>query len=306
MKSEVEVIPKTALSIKRKKSWTRFLSNNMLLTGFVIILFMTLIALIAPLLSTYGPYEIDPKNRLQPPSGAHFFGTDNFGRDLFSRVLHGTRVSIIVGAVVAIVTGVIGLVIGLLSAYYSVLDHILMRIVDGLYAFPSILLAMAIVALRGPSIFNVMIALIVVYIPSIARVVRSAALVVKEQTFIEALKAQGASKWRILVIHTIPNVLSPVIIQITFVFAVAILTEASLSFLGAGIPAPEPSLGNILFDGKSVIYNAWWMTVFPGAFIVLLVFGLNLAGDGLRDVMDPKVVHAKREKYRKNRELKKG
>lgn len=306
MKSEVEVIPKTVLSIKKKKNWNRFLSNNMLLTGFVIILFMTLIALLAPLLSTFGPYEIDPKNRLQPPSGAHIFGTDNFGRDLFSRVLHGTRVSIIVGAVVAIVTGVIGLIIGLLSAYYSVLDHILMRIVDGLYAFPSILLAMAIVALRGPSIFNVMIALIIVYIPSIARVVRSAALVVKEQTFIEALKAQGASRWRILVIHTIPNVLSPVIIQITFVFAVAILTEASLSFLGAGIPAPEPSLGNILFDGKSVIYNAWWMTVFPGAFIVLLVFGLNLAGDGLRDVMDPKVVHAKRKKYRKNRELKKG
>ena len=306
MKKEVEVIPKTAPSIKKQKNWTRFLSNNMLLTGFFIILFMTLYALFAPLLSTFGPYEIDPKNRLQPPSGVHIFGTDNFGRDLFSRVLYGTRVSIIVGAVVAIVSGLIGLVIGLLSAYYFVLDHILMRIVDGLYAFPSILLAMAIVALRGPSIFNVMLALIIVYIPSIARVVRSSALVVKEQTFIEALKAQGANKWRILVIHTIPNILSPVIIQITFVFAVAILTEASLSFLGAGIPAPEPSLGNILFDGKSVIYNAWWMTVFPGAFIVLLVFGLNLAGDGLRDLMDPKIVHTKRKKYRKNRELKKG
>lgn len=306
MKNEIELIPKTAPSVKKKKNWTRFLSNNMLLTGFFIILLMTLIALFAPLLSTFGPYEIDPKNRLQPPSGVHIFGTDNFGRDLFSRVLHGTRVSIIVGAVVAIVTGVIGLVVGLLSAYYSLLDHILMRIVDGLYAFPSILLAMAIVAVRGPSIFNVMIALIIVYIPSIARVVRSAALVVKEQTFIEALKAQGASKWRILVIHTIPNIFSPVIIQITFVFAVAILTEASLSFLGAGIPAPEPSLGNILFDGKSVIYNAWWMTIFPGAFIVLLVFGLNLAGDGLRDLMDPKIVHAKRKKYRTSNVTKKG
>lgn len=296
MKSEVEVIPKSTLSIKKQKNWTRLLSNNMLLTGLVIIIFMAFIAILAPILSPFGPYEIDPKNRLQSPNGEHWFGTDNFGRDLFSRVLYGTRVSLIVGAVVAIVTGIIGLIIGLLSAYYSVLDHILMRIIDGLYAFPSILLAMAIVAIRGPSVINVMIALIIVYIPSIARVVRSAALVVKEQTFIEALKAQGAGKWRILVIHTIPNVLSPVIIQITFVFAVAILTEASLSFLGAGIPAPEPSLGNILFDGKSVIYKAWWMTVFPGAFIVLLVFGLNLAGDGLRDLMDPKIVHAKRKK----------
>ena len=295
MKSEAHVYPET-LVIKEQKKRPRFFSNNMLVTGTAIIIFMALVALLAPVLAPFGPYEIDPQNRLQGPSAKHWFGTDNFGRDLLSRVLYGTRVSILVGAAVAIITGIIGLIIGLLSAYFSLLDHILMRIVDGLYAFPSILLAMAIVAVRGPSMGNVVIALIVVYIPSIARVVRSAALVVKEQTFIEALKAQGAGTWRILVIHTVPNVLSPVIIQTTFVFAVAILTEAALSFLGAGIPAPAPSLGNILFDGKLVIYNSWWMTVFPGAFIVLLVFGLNLAGDGLRDLMDPKIVNAKRKK----------
>lgn len=296
MKSEIQVSKPSTLFVKKQRNWTRLLSNNMLLTGLIIISILTIIALLAPVLAPFSPYEINPQNRLQPPSGEHWFGTDNFGRDLFTRVLYGIRVSIIAGLSVAIITGIIGLIIGLLSAYFTVLDHILMRIVDGLYAFPSILLAMAIVAVRGPNTVNVMIALVIVYIPSIARVVRSAALVVKEQTYIEALKAQGASTWRILVIHTIPNVLSPVIIQTTFIFAVSILTEASLSFLGAGIPAPEPSLGNILFDGKSVIYKAWWMTVFPGSFIVLLVLGLNLAGDGLRDVMDPKIVHAKRKK----------
>ncbi|RKQ28669.1 ABC transporter permease [Oceanobacillus halophilus] len=296
MKSEAEV--KTNYRVKKQKSIARIFSNHMLLTGLVIIVIMAIISVLAPFIAPYDPYAIDPLNRLKPPSVEHFFGTDDFGRDLFSRVIYGTRISFFIGAVVAILAGVIGLIVGLISAYYSILDHILMRIVDGIYAFPSILLALAIVAVRGPDVVNVLIALVIVYIPSIARVVRSAALVVKEQTFVEALNAQGASKWRVLVIHTIPNLLSPLIIQVTFVFAVAIITEAALSFLGAGIPAPSPSLGNILFDGKNVIYHSWWMTVFPGSFIILLVLGLNLAGDGLRDLLDPKIVNAKRKKSR--------
>lgn len=290
MTSKTSVVQKNNLSPREKRFIVarRFFSNNMLLSGSIIIAIMTILALFAPLIAPFNPYEINTIQRLESPSATHWFGTDNFGRDLLSRVLYGTRVSFIVGCSVAVLASVIGLVIGIVSAYNTILDHVLMRIVDGLYAFPSILLAMAIVAVMGPKTINVVLALTVVYIPSIARVVRSAALVVKEQTFIEALRAQGASNFRIMVIHMFPNVISPLIVQSTFIFAVSILTEAALSFLGAGIPAPAPSLGNILYDGKSVIYNSWWMTVFPGVFVVALVLGLNLLGDGLRDFLDPK------------------
>ena len=297
METEYEV--STTIQSKKKANFSRIIKNKMLLCGLGVLCVMAIISVFAPLIATYSPLEINPVNRLQPPSVEHIFGTDEFGRDLFSRVIYGTRISFFIGTAVALIAGLIGMTIGLVSAYFRFLDHILMRIIDGVYAFPSILLALAIVAVRGPNVFNVLIALVIVYIPSIARVVRAAALVVKEQTFIEALIAQGASKWRILVIHTIPNILSQLIIQVTFVFAVAIITEASLSFLGAGIPAPNPSLGNILFDGKNVIYNSWWMTVFPGAFIILLVLGLNTVGDGLRDLMDPKIVNVKRKKRKR-------
>ena len=274
----------------------KILSNPLLTTGFGIIFLMVLIAIVVPFTGKMDPYAIDPLNRLKPPSADHWFGTDDYGRDLFTRVIFGLRFSLIIGFVVAISVTVIALVIGLFSAYFRWLDNILMRVIDGLYAFPSILLAIAIVAIRGPSIENVMIALVIVYIPSLTRIIRSAALVVKEQTYIEALRLQGAGTWRILFVHTVPNILSPVIIQSTFIFAAAILTEAALSFLGAGIPAPDPSLGNILYDGKNVIYKAWWMTVFPGIFVILLVVGLNIAGDGLRDLLDPKAIRVKRRK----------
>ncbi|MFA1822397.1 ABC transporter permease [Virgibacillus oceani] len=301
MESEIKIKPPKAA--KKKSNFRKALQNRMLFSGLVILAIMAIISLFAPLIAPYNPYEIDPMNRLQSPSLAHIFGTDDVGRDVFSRVVYGTRISFFIGIAVAFVAGMIGLIIGLLSAYFRILDHILMRIVDGIYAFPSILLALAIVAVRGPNVSNVLMALIIVYIPSISRVVRSAALVVKEQTFVEALIAQGANKWRVLVIHTIPNIMSPLIIQVTFVFAIAIITEAGLSFLGAGIPAPDPSLGNILFDGKNVIHNAWWMTVFPGITIILLVLGLNTVGDGLRDTLDPKIVHAKRKSKKRSLKL---
>ncbi|KOR78843.1 peptide ABC transporter permease [Bacillus sp. FJAT-21352] len=265
----------------------RYFSNRLVVTGSVIILTLSLISIFAPLITVYTPYDMIVTARLNPPSAEHFFGTDNFGRDLFSRVVYGTRVSMTVGLTVAAITLVIGAVIGLYSAYYRTLDHILMRICDGLMAFPAILLAIALMAALGPNIFNVILSLSIVNTPTVARVVRSAAIVVKEQTFIEALRSQGASSWRIIWLHIAPNTMSPLIVQITYVFGVSVIIEASLSFLGAGIPAPSPSLGNILFDGKIVIFNAWWMTVFPGAFIILSVLGLNLFGDGLRDLLDP-------------------
>ncbi|MFF2590725.1 ABC transporter permease [Peribacillus butanolivorans] len=265
----------------------RYFSNRLVVTGSVIILILSLISIFAPLITMYTPYDMIVTARLSPPSAEHFFGTDNFGRDLFSRVIYGTRVSMTVGLTVAAITLVIGAVIGLYSAYYRTLDHILMRICDGLMAFPAILLAIALMAALGPNIINVILSLSIVNTPTVARVVRSAAIVVKEQTFIEALRSQGASSWRIIWLHIAPNTMSPLIVQITYVFGVSVIIEASLSFLGAGIPAPAPSLGNILFDGKIVIFNAWWMTVFPGVFIILSVLGLNLFGDGLRDLLDP-------------------
>lgn len=248
---------------------------------------IVLLSFFASLVSPYDPYSIDPLSRLKPPSVEHWFGTDNFGRDLFVRVALAVRVSLSVGAAVAVIAGVTGIVIGLLCAWYRPVDRVLMRVCDGLFAFPSLLLAIAIVGVLGPNIANVVLALSLVYVPSIARVIRGAAMVIKEKNFIEALRAQGASASRIIWLHLLPNVISPFIVQVSWVFSVAILTEAALSFLGSGVPAPMPSLGNLLLEGKTVIFNAWWMTFFPGIAIVLLILGLNIIGDDLRDNTDP-------------------
>lgn len=248
---------------------------------------IVLLSFFASLVSPYDPYSIDPLSRLKPPSVEHWFGTDNFGRDLFVRVALAVRVSLSVGAAVAVIAGVTGIVIGLLCAWYRPVDRVLMRVCDGLFAFPSLLLAIAIVGVLGPNIANVVLALSLVYVPSIARVIRGAAMVIKEKNFIEALRAQGASASRIIWLHLLPNVISPFIVQVSWVFSVAILTEAALSFLGSGVPAPMPSLGNLLLEGKTVIFNAWWMTFLPGIAIVLLILGLNIIGDDLRDNTDP-------------------
>ena len=277
-----------ALQIERRAlRIRRFFANRLLVIGSLIIVALAFTALLAPVLSSHTPYEMKTAERLQAPSGEHLFGTDNFGRDVFSRVVYGTRVSLTVGSSVAFLSVMVGALIGLYSAYYKFLDHILMRICDGLLAFPGILLAIALAAALGANIVNVIIALSVICTPQIARVVRSAALVVKEQVYIEALIAQGASSLRIIWLHIAPNTISPLIIQFTFIFATSILIEASLSFLGAGIAPPSPSLGNILYDSKIVLFSAWWMTIFPGMFILLAVLGFNLFGDGLRDFLDP-------------------
>lgn len=266
-------------------------SNRLMVFGSIILVCLTLVALLAPVIATKDPYAINAAERLQAPSSVHFFGTDNLGRDLFSRVIHGTQASMTVGLSVSIISAIFGMIIGLYSAYNRYLDHVLMRICDGLMAFPAILLAIAIMAALGPKTINVITALSFVMIPTVARVIRSTALVIKEQTYIEALKSQGASSTRIVWLHIAPNTISQLIIQLTYVFAISIIIEASLSFLGVGIPAPFPSWGNIIYEGKAVIFTSWWMTVFPGGFIILAVLALNLFGDGLRDLLDP---HAKK------------
>lgn len=272
----------------------RFLSNRLLVTGVITLLFLLIVTIVGPLVVTDDPLEISVQDRLSSPSSEHLLGTDEFGRDLLSRIVHGAKVTMGVGISVAAISSFFGMVIGLYASYYRTLDHILMRICDGLMAIPSILLAIALMAALGPNTRNVIIALSIVFTPHIARVIRSAALVVREQTYIEAMKAQGASSTRIIWLHIMPNTISPLVVQATYIFAEAIIVEAALSFLGAGVPPPDPSWGNILYDGKLVIFNAWWMTVFPGIMIVLSVLGLNLLGDGLRDLIDPHTNHGKK------------
>lgn len=265
----------------------RFFSNKLILFGLSIILILLLLISVGPLIVPFDPYEMTVDDRLEKPSTEHWLGTDNLGRDLFARIAYGGKTSIGVGFSVALITSLIGMAIGLYASYYRVLDNILMRICDALMSFPAILLAIALMASLGPSTRNVIISLSIVYTPYVARVMRSAALVIKEQTYIEAMKAQGASSFRIIWGHIAPNTLTPIIVQATFIFSDAIIVETALSFLGAGVPAPDPSWGNILHDGKIVIFNAWWMVVFPGLSIILAVLGLNLFGDGLRDLLDP-------------------
>ena len=237
---------------------------------------------------------MDILKRFAAPSADHWFGTDNLGRDVLARVIYGTRISMGIGVAVAIIASMSGLIVGIYSSYYKWLDHLLMRLSDGIMAFPGLLLALALMAALGGQASNVVIAVSIVATPYIARVVRSEALALKEQTFVEATRALGASDSRIIWQHIAPNTLSSLIVQATFIFAEAIIVEAALSFLGAGIPPPAPSWGNILSDGKTYIYKAWWMTFFPGMTITLAIIGLNLFGDGLRDLLDPHVSKAKK------------
>lgn len=280
-------IRKRLLKEQRDLQIHKFLKNRLSVIGFVIVVVMITLAILAPVIAQCDPLTIDMKVRLKAPNAVHWFGTDSMGRDLFARVLYGARISMFVGFTVGIISGLVGMMMGLYASTNPYLDNILMRFCDGLKAIPSTLLAITLMTVLGADIKNVIIALTVVNTPSMARLARGSALVAREQTYVEAMRCLGASKSRILWNHIAPNILSPMIVQMTFVFASSIITEAALSFLGAGVPAPAPSWGNILNEGKSVIYNAWWMIVFPGTFTALSVLGLNLLGDGIRDVLDP-------------------
>lgn len=291
---ELSSVKQTLKKEQRRLFFRRLFANKMMVFGGVVVILLTLIAIFGPYLVPYNPYEMVVSNRLQPMSADHLLGTDEFGRDLLTRIVYGAKVTMGVGFSVAFFSSLAGMIIGLYASYYKTLDHILMRICDGLMAIPGVLLAIALMAALGPNTNNVVIALSIVFTPYMARIIRSSAIVVREQTYIEAMKAQGASTFRIIWGHIMPNTVSPMVVQATFVFADAIITEAALSFLGAGVPAPDPSWGNILYDGKLVIFNAWWMTVFPGIMVVLAVLSLNLLGDGLRDLIDPHTAAAKK------------
>jgi len=273
----------------------RFLTNHNLIIGLTVFVLIVLAAVFIPMITGIDPNVMDVVNRLKAPSAEHPFGTDAFGRDLMTRVLYGARVSLWVGCSVALLSCLFGTIIGIYASYFKVLDHILMRICEGLIAIPGVLLAIALMAALGASNLNVIIALTIVYTPSVARVVRSSALVTKGQTFVEAAKVQGASSARILWTLILPNVISPLTVQASYIFAQAIISEASLSFLGAGIPAPAASWGNILQESKGVLQKAPWTVIFPGLAVVLCVLSLNLLGDGLRDYLDPRTAGRKKK-----------
>ncbi|MCM3362084.1 MULTISPECIES: ABC transporter permease [Bacillaceae] len=283
----VHTIEKKYKKEQRAIQWKKISLNKLVVTGSIMIIFILLLTLLTPFIAKYNPVAINPIDRMKAPSMEHFFGTDNLGRDVFSRVLYGARSSLTVAIFVALFSTIIGTVIGLLASYYRLMDNIMMRIMDGIMAIPEILLAIALMAALGPSKVNIIIALGIIFVPSIARTVRSNALAVKEIPFVEALKASGASSYRIIFHHILPNCMSSLLVQVTFVFAYSIIVEASLSFLGLGTPPPAPSWGSILQEGATVIDVAWWMTLFPGLAIMITVIGLNLLGDGIRDLLDP-------------------
>lgn len=261
---------------------------------FLIVIFFFFIAITAPLLTRYDPNEQNLMLRLKPPFwfpnsvSGYILGTDDLGRDLLSRIIYGSRVSMLVGVLSVILSGFIGVVIGLLSGYFNAVDKIAMRIADIQLAFPSILLALAIVAVIGGSLTNVILVIGITGWVSYARVVRSEVLSLKTVDFVIAAQTIGASEWRILLRHILPNILAPIITIATFQVAGAIVTESSLSFLGLGVPPNIPTWGNMLSQGQLFMDSAWWITVFPGLCIMLMVFSINILGDFLRDYMDPK------------------
>jgi peptide/nickel transport system permease protein len=273
----------------RRSAWLSALIGNPVTIGAAVILgVIALAAIFAPLLTSHSPTFLDPAVRLTGPTSEYIFGTDDRGRDIFARVIYGGRVSLIIGLSVTAAAALMGSVLGLLSGYYPRLDTPIMRAMDGLMAFPSILLAIAIMASLGPSAINVFIALAVVYTPTVARLVRSTTLVTKQQAYVESARSIGMSDRAILVKYIFPNGLSPLVVQCTFVIAFAIIAEASLSFLGAGVDPETPTWGNMLRDGQRVLQRAWWLSIFPGVILVLTVLALNLVGDALREALDPR------------------
>jgi len=257
--------------------------------GAVLFGTIAIAALFAEFIAPHDPLARNFRYRLGAPNDLHWIGTDRSGRDVLSRIIYGTRVSLRIGLMVVITTGVLGALIGSVAGYFRTLDNPVMRVMDGLMAFPGILLAIAIAAALGPSELNAAIALSIAYTPRTARIVRAQVLVVREMEFIEASRAIGAGHVRILFGHILPNSLTPLIVQLTFIFALSILAEAVLSFIGVGPPPPTPSLGNIIAEGRDYIAEAPWISLFPGIAIAVAVLGLNLIGDGLRDALDPRM-----------------
>jgi len=257
--------------------------------GIGLLLAMAFIAVLAPFLGTVDPAALAPAKRLRPPSGVYWFGTDAFGRDIYSRVMYGARVSLVIGFSVALLASVAGLSIGLVSGYVRALDGLIMRIMDGMMSIPPILLAVALMALTRASIQNVILAIALGEVPRVARLVRSVVLTIREQPYVDAARASGSTAPSIILRHILPNTLAPLIVQATYICGSAIIVESILSFIGAGTPPITPSWGNIMADGRTLWQVKPYIIFFPAVFLSLTVLAVNLLGDGLRDALDPRL-----------------
>ena len=269
-----------------------FIMNKRIIFGIMIIAVMVLGAIFAPLVATHDPLEMDlsPEGRLQGPSWEHFFGTDNLGRDVFSRMIYGSRISLSVGFIAVIISLVIGIMLGGLSGYYGGwVDGLIMRVVEVMYCFPTFFLIMIVITFLGPSIVNVMVVIGLTSWAGLCRLVRAEFLTLRERDFVYSAKVQRVPDGRIIFRHILPNAMAPVYVSATLSVGAAILIESALSFLGLGVQIPTPSWGNILTSGKNYIDYAWWLTLFPGLAILLTVLSFNLVGEGLRERLDPKL-----------------
>lgn len=266
----------------------KIMKNKGAIIGSVILLFFIITSALAPIIAPYPVNEMNFDDSLQGPSLEHWLGTDEFGRDIWTRMLYGGRVSLLMGLFAVTISGTIGVTLGVIAGYYRKLDIYIMQFIDILMTFPSLLMAIAIVAVLGVGLTNAMIAVAISAVPSFVRVVRGSVLSIRETEYVEAARALGVKNLRIVGKHILPNVISPIIILATLEFGGSILSAAALSFLGLGAQPPNPEWGALVYVGKSFLSQAWWMTLFPGLAIMLVVLGFNLLGDGLRDALDPK------------------
>ena len=271
-----------------RRAWYEFRRNRFALIGSVFIVFIALMAILAPVVSTHDPYKQSIRKRMRPPSAEHWMGTDELGRDFYSRLVHGARISLFVG-VLGTATGVFcGTIIGLISGFFGGwIDTLVMRVIDVMYAFPGIVLAILVVAVMGPSLFNLIIVLAIWATPTLSRIVRGNVLSLMEQDYVQAALAIGASRRRIMFLHLLPNTMAPIIVYATLGVAGAILTTAALGFLGLGVQPPQAEWGNMLSNGRQYLRRAPLLMIFPGALISLTVISINLVGDALRDALDP-------------------
>ena len=269
--------------------WGPLRRNRYMLGGLIFLVVVTSLSILAPVIARTNPTRTNTIERLQPPSTAHFFGTDNLGMDVFDRTLYGGRVSLFVGISVAVSVAVIGVAIGLVAGYYRRLDDPIMRLADAMMSFPTLMLALAMIAVLGGSVQNVIIVIVAVDTPRMVRLVRGQVLSLREQQYVEAARALGASAPRILFIHIAPNTFGVIMVAATLFFAGAVMTEAALSYLGAGVAPYTPTWGNIMSNGQRYLQAAVWVSIFPGLFLFVTVLSINLVGDGLRDALDPRL-----------------
>ena len=267
--------------------------NPSVLWGSILLIFIACVAVVGPFL-TVDPVSLNPMNRLKPPGENGWFGTDQLGRDVFSRVVNGARISLIIGLMVAIISIVIGLVLGLIAGYIRIMDAIIMRVMDGLMSIPAILLAIAMISLSGATLTTVVAAIVIPEIPRVVRLVRSVVLTVREEPYVEAAISVGTKVPLIMSRHVLPNTIAPLIVQATYICGSAMLTEAILGFLGAGIPPEIPSWGNIMSEGRTFFQLTPWIIFFPGLCLAVTVLAVNVVGDGLRDTLDPRIARTMR------------